>query len=153
LRSRTRLQHATRSRITVRVLWLFTRYFSLLNASSRSGNTRPGASLPFSTGAGSTWEHSALAPSHQALVVQECPTSWDDLRAWFRRSLYLNNNWRWLGRNHNQPHQIWQLVDAKYLSRTGQTVTRLQLHQSWALDQLVSSPSFGLQSQFQDRSS
>lgn len=87
-------------------------------------------------------EHSALALSHQALVVQECPTSWDDLRAWFRRSVYLKQQLAlaWTEPQPIPPNQIWQqLVGiAKYLSRTGQTVTRLQLHRKLGIsDQLL----------------
>ena len=74
-------------------------------------------------------EDSALQP----LIVQECPTSWDDLRAWIRRSLHLKQQLAlaWTRPQSLTPGQIWQhLVGiAKYLSRTGQTVTRLQLHQ------------------------
>lgn len=77
-------------------------------------------------------EHSALAPSHRTLIVQECPTSWDDLRAWFRRSS-LNQKLAiaWAEPQPVPPSQIWlSLVGiAKYLSRTAQTVTRLQLCQ------------------------
>jgi len=67
------------------------------------------------------------------LLVQECPTSWDELRAWFRRALYLKQQLAlaWVEPQPVPPSQVWlSLVGiAKYLSRTGQTVTRLQLHQ------------------------
>ena len=82
-------------------------------------------------------EHSALTPSHQTLIVKECPTSWDDLRAWFRRALYLKQKLAiaWAEPQPVLPGQIWQhLVGiAKYLSRTGQTVTRFQLHQNMGI--------------------
>ncbi len=82
-------------------------------------------------------DHSALAPSHQTLIVKECPTSWDDLRAWFRRALYLKQKLAiaWAEPQPVLPGQIWQhLVGiAKYLSRTGQTVTRFQLHQNMGI--------------------
>ena len=70
------------------------------------------------------------------LIVQECPTSWDDLQAWFRRSLYQKQK---LALAYPPPtfspsSQWQQLVGiAKYLSRTSQTVTRLQLHQKLGL--------------------
>ena len=69
------------------------------------------------------------------LVVQECPTSWDDLRAWFRRSLYLQQKLALAYSPPVPPSNQWQqLVGiAKYLSRTSQTVTRLQLHQKLGL--------------------
>ncbi|MGI2902842.1 single-stranded-DNA-specific exonuclease RecJ [Tolypothrix sp. VBCCA 56010] len=66
-----------------------------------------------------------------ALLVKECPTSWDDLRAWLRRSLYNQQQLAiaWSKPENKAPEQIWlTLVGiAKYLSRTNQTVTRLQL--------------------------
>ncbi len=66
-----------------------------------------------------------------ALLVKECPTSWDDLRAWLRRSLYNQQQLAiaWSKPENQQPEQIWlTLVGiAKYLSRTNQTVTRIQL--------------------------
>ncbi len=69
------------------------------------------------------------------LVVRECPTSWDDLRAWFRRSLYLQQKLALAYPPPIPPSNQWQqLVGiAKYLSRTSQTVTRLQLHQKLGL--------------------
>jgi len=66
-----------------------------------------------------------------ALLVKECPTSWDDLRVWLRRSLYNQQQLAiaWSKPENQQPEQIWlTLVGiAKYLSRTNQTVTRVQL--------------------------
>jgi single-stranded-DNA-specific exonuclease len=66
-----------------------------------------------------------------ALLVKECPTSWDDLRAWLRRSLHNQQQLAiaWSKPENKQPEQIWlTLVGiAKYLSRTNQTVTRVQL--------------------------
>ena len=66
-----------------------------------------------------------------ALLVKECPTSWDDLRVWLRRSLYNQQQLAiaWSKPENKQPEQIWlTLVGiAKYLNRTNQTVTRIQL--------------------------
>ncbi len=82
-------------------------------------------------------EHLILASLPQALIIQECPTSWDILRAWFRRSLYLKQKLvlAWAEPQLIPPSQVWQqLVGiAKYLSRTGQTVTRHQLHQKLSI--------------------
>jgi len=68
---------------------------------------------------------------HAPLLLEECPTSWDDLRAWLRRSLYNQQPLAiaWSKPNHSSPEQIWlTLVGiAKYLSRTNQTVTRVQI--------------------------
>jgi single-stranded-DNA-specific exonuclease len=76
-------------------------------------------------------EYSALKTEHSGLIIEECPTSWEDIRTWVRRSLYNQQQlalaWH-LGEN-QPPDQIWlTLVGvAKYLSRTNQLVTRQQL--------------------------
>lgn len=65
------------------------------------------------------------------LLLRDCPTTWDDLRAWLKRSLYNQQPLAlaWSKRDHKPPEQIWlTLVGiAKYLSRTNQPVTRVQL--------------------------
>jgi single-stranded-DNA-specific exonuclease len=67
------------------------------------------------------------------LIVRECPTSWDDLRAWLRRALFEKKQLAiaWAAPQSLPSSQIWQqlLGIAKYLSRTEQTVTRVQLCQ------------------------
>ncbi|MEH2244266.1 single-stranded-DNA-specific exonuclease RecJ [Nostoc sp.] len=83
-----------------------------------------------------------LNPSYPltALIIEDCPTNWDDLRAWLRRCLTtsgstsgLDNQQQlaiaWSKPNLQPPNQIWlTLVGiAKYLSRTNQLVTRVQL--------------------------
>ncbi|MEH2287343.1 single-stranded-DNA-specific exonuclease RecJ [Nostoc sp.] len=85
-------------------------------------------------------EHSALSTQPSALIIEDCPTNWDDLRIWLRRCLAtsrstsgLDNQQQlaiaWSKPNHQPPNQIWlTLVGiAKYLSRTNQLVTRGQL--------------------------
>ncbi|MBH8573655.1 DHH family phosphoesterase [Nostocaceae cyanobacterium CENA369] len=76
-------------------------------------------------------QHSALKTQHSALILKDCPTSWDDLRGWFKRSLYNNQQLAiaWSKPNHQPPKEIWQTLVgiAKYLSRTNQLVTRIQL--------------------------
>ncbi|MEA5619618.1 single-stranded-DNA-specific exonuclease RecJ [Cronbergia sp. UHCC 0137] len=77
-------------------------------------------------------EYSAnLSKNSSMLVIEDCPTSWDDLRAWFRRSLYNQQQLAiaWKKPNDQKPQEIWiTLVGlAKYLNRTNQPVTRLQL--------------------------
>ena len=68
---------------------------------------------------------------HSGLVVEECPTSWDDLRAWLKRSLYNHQQLAiaWSKPQNQPPEEIWLTFVgiAKYLSRTKQTVNRLQL--------------------------
>ncbi|KAB8317489.1 single-stranded-DNA-specific exonuclease RecJ [Tolypothrix campylonemoides VB511288] len=74
---------------------------------------------------------SALSTQDLALVIKDCPTSWDDLRVWLRRSLHNQQPLAlaWSKPDPKPPEQIWlTLVGiAKYLSRTNQTVTRVQL--------------------------
>ena len=69
--------------------------------------------------------------SKSPLMVKECPTSWDDLRVWLRRSFYKNQALAlaWSKPNTQAPEKIWvTLVGiAKYLSRTNQLVTRIQI--------------------------
>ncbi len=65
------------------------------------------------------------------LVIKNTPTSWDDIRAWVRRSLYQNQPLAiaWTKTRHKNPKDIWlNLVGiAKYLNRTQTTVSRVQL--------------------------
>ncbi|MBD2446190.1 single-stranded-DNA-specific exonuclease RecJ [Nostoc sp. FACHB-152] len=64
-------------------------------------------------------------------ILEECPTSWDNLRAWWQRTLYNNQQLvlAWSKPIHQPPQEIWvTLVGiAKYFSRTNQPVTRSQL--------------------------
>jgi single-stranded-DNA-specific exonuclease len=80
-----------------------------------------------------TSPHPQRRPQSPPLFVKECPTSWDDLRAWLRRSLHNQQPLAiaWSKPEHQPPKQIWlTLVGiAKYLSRTNQLVTRVQLLQ------------------------
>jgi single-stranded-DNA-specific exonuclease len=85
-------------------------------------------------------EYSALGTGHSPLILEDCPTNWDDLRAWLRRCLKISRSASgldnqqqlaiaWSEPNHQPPKEIWlTLVGiAKYLSRTNQLVTRVQL--------------------------
>ena len=69
--------------------------------------------------------------SGSTVLMKNCPSSWDDLRAWVRKSLYNQQSLAiaWCQPNYETPEQIWlTLVGiAKYLSRTQQLVTRTQL--------------------------
>ncbi len=75
----------------------------------------------------------AASPNKSVLTIQDCPTNWDDLRAWWNKSLYNQQQLAiaWSKPNHQPPNEIWlTLVGiAKYLSRTNHTVTRVQLLQ------------------------
>ncbi|RCJ41246.1 single-stranded-DNA-specific exonuclease RecJ [Nostoc minutum NIES-26] len=81
-------------------------------------------------------KHSELT-KQSALILEDCPTSWDDLRGWLRRSLYNQQQLAiaWSKPNHQPPKEIWQTLVgiAKYLSRTNQPVTRLQLLQKLSI--------------------
>ncbi|MEH2268811.1 MAG: DHH family phosphoesterase [Nostoc sp.] len=91
-------------------------------------------------------EHSATQHGLNAplpltgLIIEDCPTNWDDLRMWLRRCLAISRSTSglenqqqlaiaWSKPKHQPPNQIWlTLVGiAKYLSRTNQLVTRGQL--------------------------
>ncbi|MEH2441412.1 single-stranded-DNA-specific exonuclease RecJ [Nostoc sp.] len=89
-------------------------------------------------------EHSkkatANATQDSPLILEDCPTSWESLRLWLRRCLTtsrfastLDNQQQlaiaWSKPKHQSPNQVWlTLVGiAKYLSRTNQPVTRVQL--------------------------
>jgi len=105
-------------------------------------------------------EHSALVLSDQALVVQECPTSWDDL-LFPVPAIAANNNWFGRELQPVPPSQIWQqLVGiANNFSRTGQTVTVFNSTKKKLGIEAINCCSWGfkvslfrLQSQFQDRS-
>ncbi|PLZ04560.1 single-stranded-DNA-specific exonuclease RecJ [Fischerella thermalis] len=81
------------------------------------------------------WRNITTPPTlpNPPFLVKECPTSWDDLRVWLRRSLHNQQPLAiaWSKTEHQPPEQIWlTLVGiAKYLSRTNQLVTRVQLLQ------------------------
>ncbi|MCF4968902.1 single-stranded-DNA-specific exonuclease RecJ [Nostoc sp. CMAA1605] len=73
----------------------------------------------------------SLVHNSPSLILEECPTHWDDLRAWWRRSLYNHQQLAlaWSKPNHQPPKEIWLILVgiAKYLSRTNQLVTRVQI--------------------------
>ncbi|MGD1875583.1 MAG: DHH family phosphoesterase [Mastigocoleus sp.] len=71
-----------------------------------------------------------------ALIIKECPRSWDDIRAWVRRWHNAVETYHsqplvlgWEKPSYQPPLDVWRdLVGiAKYLSRTHQQVTRIQL--------------------------
>ncbi|MBD2070706.1 single-stranded-DNA-specific exonuclease RecJ [Leptolyngbya sp. FACHB-671] len=74
-----------------------------------------------------------LELDNNPLKITHCPSSWTEMQSWFRRALQENRKLAiaYLPPSQQQPSQIWQqLVGiAKYLSRTGQTATRKQLHE------------------------
>jgi single-stranded-DNA-specific exonuclease len=79
------------------------------------------------------WRHLATTPHSPTppLLLKECPTSWEDLRAHLRRCLHNQQPLAlaWSKPEPKPPEQIWlTLVGiAKYLTRTNQPVTRFQL--------------------------
>ncbi|WP_371933969.1 DHH family phosphoesterase [Chroococcidiopsis sp. CCNUC1] len=96
-----------------------------------------------------------------SLVVRTCPTCWDELRVWMRRSQFENKSLvlAWTTPEPVSPPQVWQqLVGiAKYLCRTGQTVTRVQLSQKLGISDRLLGLGFtalsylGFYVSFQDR--
>ncbi len=71
----------------------------------------------------------SLLPS--PLILSQCPTSWAELQVWFRRAKQEQRSLAiaYAVPPQTEPQMLWQqLVGiAKYLSRTGQSATRLQL--------------------------
>ena len=65
------------------------------------------------------------------LIMKDCPTNWDNLRLWWKQSLNQQKQLviAWRKPQNQTPRDIWlTLVGiAKYLSRTNQPVTRVQL--------------------------
>lgn len=83
----------------------------------------------------------AVQVAKSVLLVKNCPSNWDDLRAWYERSLYENKPMAIAYKlpNSVSPPQVWlNLVGiAKYLSRTGQCVTRIQLMEKLGISDLL----------------
>ncbi|MGM3305673.1 single-stranded-DNA-specific exonuclease RecJ [Anabaena sp. WFMT] len=77
------------------------------------------------------WRNQDYSEKNSVLMISNIPTSWDDLRAWFRKSLYNQQQLAlaWSKPQNSEPKDIWlTLVGiAKYFSRTNQLVTRIQL--------------------------
>lgn len=73
------------------------------------------------------------SPTELDLILRmtQCPASWDDLQAWFRRAIQEKQRLAiaYPPPNLDPPQQIWQQLIgiAKYLDRTHQTATRVQL--------------------------
>lgn len=67
------------------------------------------------------------------LLITQCPATWGELQAWFRRALQESQTLAiaYSAPNFAPPHTIWQQLIgiAKYLSRTGQSATRNQLQE------------------------
>jgi single-stranded-DNA-specific exonuclease len=72
------------------------------------------------------------SPPPEALVLQQCPTSWSELQIWFRRAVQEQRSLAiaYPAPVSRSPISIWQQLAgiAKYLSRTGNTATRSQLY-------------------------
>lgn len=75
------------------------------------------------------------------LTVSECPTSWDELQIWFRRAIASNRQLAlaYPPPSPLSPGEIWkQLVGiAKFLCRTGQTATLVQLQEKLDLSDRI----------------
>jgi single-stranded-DNA-specific exonuclease len=106
--------------------------------------------------------HSVLSTQHSALLLEDCPASWDEIRAWIKKSYHLNQPLAlaWSKPENKSPKEIWCKFAglAKYLARTQQPVTRVQLREKLGIgDQplhfgLKALRHLGLKSTFHDRS-
>ncbi len=78
-------------------------------------------------------EQSRQVGESSIMQMPQCPTNWDELRVWLRRAINSQQKLAiaWAEPQLVPPNQIWLsfVGIAKHLSRTHQTVTRLQLHQ------------------------
>lgn len=76
-------------------------------------------------------ESSELNKNKEILLIESCPKSWDDLRAWLRKSIYNQQQLAlaWSKTEQPKPKEIWLMLVgiAKYLQRTNEKVTRVQL--------------------------
>jgi single-stranded-DNA-specific exonuclease len=86
-------------------------------------------------------QESSLPKAESVLLVKNCPSNWDDLRAWYERSLYEHKQLAiaYSAPNPVSPRQVWlNLIGiAKYLSRTGQGVMRAQLIEKLGISDLL----------------
>ena len=80
------------------------------------------------------WRNQQLSEvnkKNEILLIESCPKSWDDLRAWLRRSIYNQQQLAlaWSKPQKPKPKEIWLMLVgiAKYLQRTNEQVTRVQL--------------------------
>ncbi|GCL36726.1 single-stranded-DNA-specific exonuclease RecJ [Sphaerospermopsis reniformis] len=74
---------------------------------------------------------SEFAVDDSILIIKECPTTWEDVRAWLRKSVYKQQKLAlaWAKPENQTPQEIWlTLVGvAKFISRKNQLVTRVQI--------------------------
>ncbi|KKD36518.1 single-stranded-DNA-specific exonuclease RecJ [Limnoraphis robusta] len=77
------------------------------------------------------WE-AEVFEDRKPLIIEDCPTSWDDLRVCFRRLVHPQHQLILAYQTEPaiSPMEIWEKLIgiAKYLSRTGESVTRKKLH-------------------------
>jgi single-stranded-DNA-specific exonuclease len=78
-------------------------------------------------------EFPPLTTSNPPLHLNEIPTSWDEIRIWIKRSRHQKKSLAlaWKNPEHQPPQEIWRNLAglAKYLARTEQAVTRMQLRE------------------------
>ncbi|MBK1990300.1 single-stranded-DNA-specific exonuclease RecJ [Sphaerospermopsis aphanizomenoides BCCUSP55] len=76
-------------------------------------------------------DYSELSQKKEILIIADCPRSWDELKAWLRRSLYSQQQLvlAWSKTQQIMPKDIWLMLVgiAKYLHRTNEQVSRVQL--------------------------
>lgn len=76
-------------------------------------------------------EKRGITSRNNTLIIEKCPTSWDDLQAWLRRAEHQQQQLilAWSKPPSRPYSETWKILVgiAKYLSRTQQPVTRNQL--------------------------
>ncbi len=79
-----------------------------------------------------------LRPEMTPLIIEDCPTSWDEFKVWFRRLIHPQHQLilAYPTQPKRPPREIWEnlIGIAKYLSRTGKSVTRKKLQQTLTIE-------------------
>ena len=111
------------------------------------------------------WRHSPncrdVTCHVSTLLLEECPSSWDEIRTWIKKSYHLNQPLAlaWSKPQNQSPQDVWYKLAglAKYLARTQEPVTRIQLREKLGIgDQplhlgLKALRNLGIKSTFSDR--
>ena len=87
------------------------------------------------------WRQGSPSEPSDCLKISTCPTSWNELQAWFRRAIREQKSLAiaYPLPKLSPPSEIWQTLIgiAKYLSRTEKTATRQQLYKQLEIGDLA----------------
>jgi len=87
------------------------------------------------------WRQGSPSKPSDCLKISTCPTSWNELQAWFRRAIREQKSLAiaYPLPKLSPPSEIWQTLIgiAKYLSRTEKTATRQQLYKQLEIGDLA----------------